>query len=74
VYKKGWEDSVSGELGSIPMVNLSLHFGWALWLSMLLLVGAIAIQIATFLSERKDRQLEIYNPYGVSKDEPKEEV
>jgi hypothetical protein len=56
------------------MVNLSLHFGWALWLSMLLLVGAIAIQIATFLSERKDRQLEIYNPYGVSKDEPKEEV
>lgn len=74
VYKKGWEDSVSGELGSIPMVNLSLHFGWALWLSMLLLVGAIAIQIATFLSERKDRQLEIYNPYGVSKDEPKEDV
>lgn len=74
VYKKGWEDNVSGELGSIPMVSLSLHFCWALWLSMMLLVGAIALQIATFLSERKDRQLEIYDPYGVSKDEPKEEV
>lgn len=74
VYKKGWEDNVSSDLGALPMVKLSLHFGWALWLSMLFLIGAIAIQISAFLSERKDRQLEIYNPHEVDKDEPREEI
>lgn len=72
VYKKGWEDNVSGDLGSIPMVSLSLHFGWALWLSMLLLISFIAVQVAQYLSERKDRQLELYNPNAISGEEPKE--
>jgi type IV secretory pathway VirB2 component (pilin) len=72
VYKKGWEDNVSGDLGSIPMVSLSLHFGWALWLSMLLLISFIAVQVAQYLSERKDRQLELYNPNAISGEEHKE--
>jgi type IV secretory pathway VirB2 component (pilin) len=72
VYKKGWEDNVSGDLGSIPMVSLSLHFGWALWLSMLLLISFIAVQVAQYLSERKDRQLELYNPNAISGEEQKE--
>jgi hypothetical protein len=74
VYKKGWEDNVSGELGSIPMVSLSLHFCWALWLSMFILVAIIAIQVMTYLSHRKDRQLEIYNPDEFVKNEPEEEI
>jgi len=74
VYKKGWEDNVSGELGAIPMVNLSLHFGWALWLSLLLLIATVAIQVMTYISERKDRQLEVYNPDEFVKDEPQEEI
>ena len=74
VYKKGWEDNVSGDLGSIPMVNLSLHFGWALWLSMLILLATIAIQVITYLSQRKDRKLAIYNPDEFVKNEPREEI
>jgi hypothetical protein len=74
VYKKGWEDNVSGDLGSIPMINLSLHFGWALWLSMLILLATIAIQVITYLSQRKDRKLEIYNPDEFVKNEPREEI
>jgi hypothetical protein len=74
VYKKGWEDNVSGEIGAFPMINLSLHFGWALWLSMFILVAIIAIQVMTYLSHRKDRQLEIYNPDEFVKNEPEEEI
>jgi hypothetical protein len=54
------------------MVSLSLHFGWALWLSMLLLISFIAVQVAQYLSERKDRQLELYNPNAISGEEQKE--
>lgn len=74
VYKKGWEDSVSGKLDSMPMVNISLHFGWALWISMLLLVSILAIEIVVFFSNRKERALQVYNPSDIITKEPNDDV
>jgi hypothetical protein len=73
VYKKGWESKVSDSF-EIPMINISLHFGWALWMSMTLLVLLIAFNIGTHISNGKDRALEIYDPNNNSFTEPKEEI
>jgi hypothetical protein len=73
IYKKGWEEKVSDSL-NIPMIKLSLHFSWALWISAALLIALIAINIGMHLSNRKDGALAVYNPNENTISEPKEEL
>jgi thiamine transporter ThiT len=74
IYNKGWEEKMTGELSVLPMVKLSLQFGWALWVSMLLLFAFSTLGIVGFFSKRKDSALEIYTPNRSSDQDLKEDV
>jgi hypothetical protein len=73
IYNKGWEEKMTGEFSVLPMVKLSLQFGWALWVSMLLLFAFSTLGIVGFFSKRKDSALEIYTPNGSRDQDLKED-
>ena len=74
IYKRGWEEKMTGEFSALPLVKLTLQFGWALWGSILLLFAFSALSIVGFLSKRKDGALEIYTPNGYGDQDLKEDV